>query len=219
MADKKITELNELTSLANDDLVVAVDVSDTTMATSGTDKKVKYSTIKGDIMGASSPVGTVVDFAGSSAPTGWLLCDGSAVSRTTYANLFSVIGTTYGAGDGSTTFNLPDCTGKVTVAKSTDTEFDTLGETGGEKTHTLVMDEIPDAAGTITLHDVANGTNIYNTSGVFSNSTFVTNKYKTGGTYSTGANSVSYIRFYLGGGGGAHNNLQPYIVLNKIIKY
>ena len=54
------------------------------------------------------PVGCVIPFAGAAAPTGWLLCQGQAVSRTTYAQLFSVIGTTYGSGDGSTTFNLPD---------------------------------------------------------------------------------------------------------------
>jgi microcystin-dependent protein len=57
------------------------------------------------------PVGVVHPFAGSTAPDGWLLCDGSAVSRTTYADLFSVIGTIYGSGDGSTTFNLPDMRG------------------------------------------------------------------------------------------------------------
>lgn len=56
--------------------------------------------------------GTVLPFAGSSAPTGWLLCDGSAVSRSSYPNLFAKIGTTYGAGDGTTTFNLPDTRGE-----------------------------------------------------------------------------------------------------------
>jgi microcystin-dependent protein len=65
-------------------------------------------------LGGSSqivPTATVTAFAGSSAPAGWLMCDGSAVSRTTYASLFSAIGTTYGAGDGSTTFNLPNTQG------------------------------------------------------------------------------------------------------------
>ncbi len=61
------------------------------------------------------PVGCVIPFAGAAAPTGWLLCQGQAVSRTTYAQLFSVIGTTYGSGDGSTTFNLPDMRGRVAV--------------------------------------------------------------------------------------------------------
>lgn len=59
----------------------------------------------------AAPVGVVTMFAGSSAPATWLLCDGSAVSRTTYAALFTVIGTTYGAGNGSTTFNVPDFRG------------------------------------------------------------------------------------------------------------
>lgn len=59
------------------------------------------------------PVGSVTAFAGANAPAGWLLCGGQTVSRTTYAGLFSVIGTTYGAGDGSTTFTLPDLRGRV----------------------------------------------------------------------------------------------------------
>lgn len=65
------------------------------------------------VLGSEFPVGTIVDFAGSAAPVNWLVCDGSAVSRTTYSQLFDVIGTFYGAGNGSTTFNLPDSTGKI----------------------------------------------------------------------------------------------------------
>jgi microcystin-dependent protein len=61
--------------------------------------------------------GTVLDFAGAVAPAGWLLCDGSSVSRTTYANLFAVIGITHGSGDGSTTFSLPDGRGRVAAGK------------------------------------------------------------------------------------------------------
>lgn len=67
---------------------------------------------------AAIPTGTVSQFAGSSAPTGWLICDGSAISRTTYSTLFAVIGTAYGSGDGSTTFNLPDLRGRVPVGVS-----------------------------------------------------------------------------------------------------
>jgi phage-related tail fiber protein len=59
----------------------------------------------------TNPVGAVIAFAGSSAPDGWLMCDNNAISRVTYAVLYSVIGTTYGVGDGSTTFNLPDLRG------------------------------------------------------------------------------------------------------------
>ena len=65
------------------------------------------------------PVGSVIAFAGSSSPAGWLLCNGSAVSRETYADLFAVIGTTYGSGDGSTTFNLPNLTDKFIQGNAT----------------------------------------------------------------------------------------------------
>lgn len=68
---------------------------------------------------AITPTGSVLAFAGSTSPAGWLLCDGSAVSRTTYAALFAVIGTTYGTGDGSTTFNLPNLTDKFIQGNST----------------------------------------------------------------------------------------------------
>lgn len=61
----------------------------------------------------STPTGSLKEFAQSTAPAGWLECDGSAVSRSTYAALFTAIGTTYGTGDGSTTFNLPDARGRV----------------------------------------------------------------------------------------------------------
>lgn len=66
----------------------------------------------GAILGALGMTGAVLSFAMVTAPTGWLACDGAAVSRTTYAALFTAIGTTYGAGDGSTTFNLPDLRGE-----------------------------------------------------------------------------------------------------------
>src|SRR5258707_6849253 len=62
-------------------------------------------------------IGAVVGYAGSSAPSGWLFCFGQNVGRTTYATLFAVIGTTYGAGDGSTTFGVPDLRGRVPFGK------------------------------------------------------------------------------------------------------
>lgn len=78
-------------------------------------------------------VGEIKMYAGATAPKGWLICDGSAVSRTTYSGLFEVIGTTYGSGDGSTTFNLPNFDGRMPVGKSaTDGDFD-LGDRGGAK--------------------------------------------------------------------------------------
>src|SRR5690242_494962 len=72
-----------------------------------------------DTTGDTTPAGVLAMFGAASAPTGWLLCDGTAVSRATYATLFGVIGTTYGTGDGSTTFNLPDFRGRVPAGKGT----------------------------------------------------------------------------------------------------
>jgi microcystin-dependent protein len=69
-----------------------------------------------------------------SAPTGWLLCDGSAVNRSTYAALFAVIGTTFGIGDGSVTFNLPDAQGRALVGKGTNTDCDAIGDNEGVST-------------------------------------------------------------------------------------
>ena len=88
----------------------------------------------------SEPAGIVMPFAGTVEPQGYLFCDGSAVSRDTYAALFAVIGTTYGAGDGSTTFNLPDLTGRVVIGVS---GTHALGTTGGEESHALLETELP----------------------------------------------------------------------------
>ena len=159
------------------------------------------------------PSGTVSMFAGSSAPTGYLLCDGSAVSRTTYANLFTAISTTYGSGDGSTTFNVPDLRGRVAVGyKSTDTSFDALGETGGAKTHALTTAELAQHRHTPVGDDSQNR--------------FVVSRYTPSnqgaasgsqGSYWDGTGSANAYTGYAGSGT-AHNNLQPYITLNYIIK-
>jgi microcystin-dependent protein len=79
------------------------------------------------------PTGTITPWSQASAPTGFLECDGAAVSRSTYAALFAVVSTTYGAGDGSTTFNLPDLTDKVAIHKSNNKNF---ASTGGANTVT-----------------------------------------------------------------------------------
>jgi hypothetical protein len=102
---------------------------------SGTHKLIPNATIYYSDLFADNPVGSMMDFAGATPPTGYLLCDGTAVSRTTYSALFAICGVLYGVGDGSTTFNLPNCKGKVSVGyNSAETEFDVLGETGGAKT-------------------------------------------------------------------------------------
>src|SRR5687767_8264134 len=78
------------------------------------------------------PPGVAVEYYGDVAPPGWLLCDGSAVSRAAYPGLWAALGTKYGAGDGSTTFNLPDKRGRMAIGRNPAVAgIDTLGETGG----------------------------------------------------------------------------------------
>lgn len=99
-------------------------------------------------------VGEIVPWAGTGAvPAGWLPCAGGAVNRAAYPALFAVIGTTYGAGNGSTTFNLPDLRGRVPVGvDSTQSEFDAIGKAGGAKTHTLTAQEMPSHTHTQNAH-------------------------------------------------------------------
>jgi microcystin-dependent protein len=82
------------------------------------------------------PAGVVLPYAGSAVPTGYLLCNGAAVSRTTYAALFTAIGTTFGAGDGSTTFNLPDVRGRFILGVAASGTGSSLGAVGGSIDHT-----------------------------------------------------------------------------------
>ena len=149
--------------------------------------------------------GSITMYAGATAPDGWLICDGSAISRTTYSDLFAVIGTTYGSGDGSTTFNIPDLQGRVPVGyKSSDTSFDTLGETGGEKTHTLTIDEMPSHKHGMPIDSYIN--------------TDAQTNLPQGGHVRNGSAGVNYDTNSTGGGQ-PHNILQPYIVMNYIIRY
>lgn len=103
----------------------------------------------------TAPIGSVVEWAGSAPPVGWLLCDGSAVSRTLYPLLFSAIGTKFGAGDGSTTFNLPDARGRVSAGRDnmggtaagrlTTFNATAVGATGGGEATDVLIENLPDA--------------------------------------------------------------------------
>lgn len=184
------------------------------------------------------PTGAVLPFAGTTAPTDYLLCDGSAVSRTTYADLFTAISTTYGEGDSSTTFNLPDLRGRVPAGKddmggtsanrltdqSGGLNGDTLGDTGGAETVTLTTTDIPSHThdkGTLATvgagthkHTIPNATSQNGSAGGAGSSS--------DGTIdtSTAPNHTHTITGDTGstGGGGAHNNVQPSIILNYIIR-
>jgi microcystin-dependent protein len=105
------------------------------------------------------PTGSVLAFAGSAAPSGYLLCDGAAVSRTTYAALYAVVGTTYGTGDGSTTFNVPDGRSRTVVGAgqgaglTNRTRGGGTGAAWGEESHTLSEAEMPSHTHVDTGHD------------------------------------------------------------------
>lgn len=184
--------------------------------------------------GASSgvPSGSITMFAAAAAPDGWLLCQGQAVSREDYSVLFGIIGTAYGVGDGSTTFNLPDLRGNVPVGlKSTDADFDALGETGGVKTHTLTSAQMPAHTHTQNAHTHTQNahahkeylkTTGYETSWTFDWSGSAAIHYS-GATdrntdNTTATNQDTTPTNQNTGGGEAHPNVQPYIVLNYIIK-
>ena len=159
------------------------------------------------------PIGCIILFAGNTIPTGWLKCEGQSLLRTEYSELFGAINTIYGNVD-STHFNIPDYEGRVPVGlDSSDTDFDTLGETRGEKTHTLTIDEIPNhehdkilATFGQTLYTGESIDNVANQIGVRNN---------------TGSNNSSYkeeLKTSATGGSQAHNNIQPSIVTHYIIK-
>lgn len=101
---------------ASESATGVVELATTAEATTGTDtaRAVTPAGVAAAVaaLGAIIPAGTVISYAGATAPAGWLKCNGAVVSRSTYAALFAAIGTTYGAGDGSTTFKLPELRGE-----------------------------------------------------------------------------------------------------------
>jgi microcystin-dependent protein len=158
--------------------------------------------------------GMIVYQALATVPDGWLECDGSAVSRTTYAHLFAVIGTTFGAGDGTTTFNLPDLRGRVAVGvgqQSGGTDF-ALADAGGEESHTLVTTEMPSHTHADTGHTHVEGT---------ATATIINGGLEAPAASaipSAGVTGTGYASLSNVGGDGAHNNLQPYLALVALIK-
>lgn len=171
------------------------------------------------------PVGAVVDYWGATPPEGYLFAAGQEVSRSTYAALFAVIGTAAGAGNGTTTFNLPDYRGRVgagreSMATPATTRLNTLsssslGASGGAQTHTLNSAQMPTHSHTVTDPGHSHTYGAVTTSG--STGGVGEPRAEPSGLASTSTASTG-ITIANAGSGEAHNNVQPTIITNKIIR-
>lgn len=169
--------------------------------------KTQWEVVGGAITGDTLPIGAIMPYTSKTTPSNWLPCNGQAVSRTTYADLFAIIGTQYGAGDGSTTFNLPDLRGRVITGLDTSQdEFNVIGKSGGSK-------YIQDHQHNNLLWASLTGDFINFNSG--SGAVQLEPKSWSGGD---GIGSPIYTGHVFGTSTGNSGNLQPYQVTNYIIK-
>ena len=148
--------------------------------------------------GESIPVGSIIPYGNSVVPETYLLCNGQAVSRTDYPELFAIIGTSFGSGDGSTTFNVPDYRDKFVLGAGGDVD---LAETGGEKEVTLTVEQMPKHR-----HDITQVA--WNSD---DNTDLLHYENQTQG-------STSMFKTDYAGGGKPHNNMPPYVGTYYIIK-
>lgn len=182
---------------------------------------------------AGIPVGAVMDFAGSAAPAGWLVCGGQSLARTDYAELFAAIGTAFGSLSGST-FSLPDCRGRVSAGRDFDQggvagrltattmapDGATLGAVGGTQTVTLTTDQMPShthAGSTESAGAHAHTVPYGNANGAALSAKKSLEDDDEGPTSTAGAH-VHTITNDNTGGGAAHGNVPPTILFNKIIR-
>ena len=154
---------------------------------------------------AAIPPGVIAPFAGSAAPTGWLICDGSAISRNTYSVLFTAIGTTYGAGDGSTTFNLPDLRGRTPAGYAPSGGHSDVSALGNNEGVGLTSRRPRHNHNASTSSNVG-GTN---TGGANAVAQVGTSGTSAAGIYSTAVGPQT---------GAEPNNSQAYLVVNFVIK-
>jgi microcystin-dependent protein len=156
----------------------------------------------------ATPTGVVQLFAGTgSTPGGWLVCNGSAVSRTTYAELFTVIGTTYGVGDGSTTFNLPNTVNRFVEGSTVP------GSSGGSGTHTHGL-----TAAVADLRMATSGTELHGRNRSSPSSRTLDRRFTATGASMAAEDNVSGVGIALTGSTDAQSSLPPYVDLIYIIK-
>lgn len=187
----------------------------------------------GQMQGLGIPLGVVVDFWGGQVPEGFMLAAGQEVSRTEYAELFAVIGTNAGAGNGATTFNLPDYRGRVGAGldnmggpaanRLTGLPATTFGGAGGASTVTLTSAQIPSHTHSGTTNSAGAHThpiNLYTSTQEQQQRQASTSRPGFQGTVNTGSAGAHTHSFTTNstGGGGSHPNVQPTIVCNKIIR-
>ncbi len=174
---------------------------------------------------AAIPVGVILQWGTGTAPTNWLICDGASVLRATYPTLFGLWGTTYGSADG-THFNLIDLRGRIPVGVDAGagrvTANNTLAAVAGAEAHTLGTTEIPSHTHTLTdpghSHSPPASNPNFLTDGAGGTGASITT---TGAGYrvaSPTADASTGITIANTGGGGGHNNLQPYVCINHIVR-
>lgn len=150
------------------------------------------------------PTGCIMMWYTSTPPSGWLLCDGQSTAG--HTALAAIVGA-----------NVPNLQGRVPVGKNSGT-FGSIGSTGGAESVALTIGQVPNVTGGFTFHGSEGGGPAWNAYGAFGGSPVNGSYYRTPGGSTYGASSIYAVSFNNGGGGGAHTNLQPYIVLNYIIK-